>query len=73
MAVHPEHNAQQRGCDAKGKVEVFGGARTYLDNQRLLAIAAVVVAVSVVVDDEQSVNDQSTGYRGDEYLPSQGV
>ena len=42
---------------------------TNLYDDSLLTILAVVVAVAVVIDNEQSIDDESTCYGSDEYLP----
>ena len=64
VAMSPEQQTGEDGDDADGKVEPLGGAGTQLDDEGHLAVAAVYVAVAVVVDNEQAVDDESAGQRG---------
>lgn len=61
MILIPEHDSQQAARHAQQQVEALCPKRTDAHYKGDLADALVVVAVAIVVDDEQTVDDQSAG------------
>jgi len=65
VTIEQEHDTHQRCHDSQKQEEPTAVLRAQAYHQRQLTVLAVVVAVAVVVDDEQPVNDdmcQSASY-----------